>query len=93
MAEPRFKIGDFVVHKGIAEAVRLFPASPASEWLAPHKPMVFLIVGILADQCYAGTQVHYVVRGASATGMANECVTILEIELDPAPTQPLTPKE
>lgn len=93
MAEPKFKIGDYVIPKGCNEVNRVYPVRKGEWHREPQGPLLLMVVSITADTCYAGTQHHYHCRPCYRNAVGQDYLKFLEIELDPAPTQPLTEKE
>jgi hypothetical protein len=88
MAEPKFKIGDYLVIKTQMEATRLFP-SPYE----PPSPFVLQVLAVQTTRFGGGQEVAYLCSGSSPTVVAKQNFTFSESELDAAPTQPLTEKE
>jgi hypothetical protein len=80
MPEPKFKIGDYVY---IAQEVKAYNENGLFyESYGVHKPPPFMIIGILQEECYAGTQIHYQFR---AFGAQTTVWKMSEIELTDVP--------
>lgn len=60
MPEPKYKIGQYVY---IAQEVKAYDENGLEyETYGSRKPSPFMIIGILQEECYAGTQIHYQFR-------------------------------
>ena len=86
MAEPKFKVGDFVIAKAQAEAIRLAPRRRYDE---PQPLIVMQVVEIRAQQCYAAIQHVYECRVGTPGSIGTQLCPFNQIELDPAPTEPI----
>ena len=79
MAEPQFKVGDFVVSRANTEAIRLCALG--------IQPIVMQVIEIAQVKSSAGTQTSYSCRGGTPQGVM-DVMEFMEIELAPAPTAP-----
>lgn len=78
MPEPKYKIGQYVY---IAQEVKGYDENGLNyESIGNSKPRPIMIVDILTETCYAGTQIHYGFRGFNTNG-GSSIIRMSEIEL------------
>lgn len=90
MSEPRFKPGDFVVSKAQMEAIRLWSRPDSISLLQRAQPILYQVVQVHRIACYSNEQTSYECRAAGLAGVDAKAIVFVEIELDPAPTEPTT---